>query len=326
VSGAANAEAARAGDVVLVVVPWDGHAELLRELAGPLAGKVVVDCVNPLGFDSKERLLSLHAASIEAEAEEEKELLIGDFVEDYDELVRDNLAPAAKKAGISASANVLSQGVISRGKDAVEVLLFVNVTVTEAKVRRTGGGNVESGRSARWVVASLSTPATRTASGSLRVMTRYSAQRRPSATGDHAVTGAAVSAQASVSIRIMTTLRAASLWTTCTPARPASWSSTAAHREPGTSSHSRSSSRAISTVSRSQSMRRSRICPTTGQAERRSRSTMADIGKSSTLSGLPTGTSSATMTGSPVVTPPRRRRGGRDLSHRRWTRVGPCVR
>ena len=51
VSGADNAAAAAAGDVVLVVVPWDGHAELLRDLAPALAGKIVVDCVNPLGFD-----------------------------------------------------------------------------------------------------------------------------------------------------------------------------------------------------------------------------------------------------------------------------------
>jgi NADPH-dependent F420 reductase len=53
VSGADNAAAAAAGDVVLVVVPWEGHAELLRELAPSLAGKVVVDCVNPLGFDKQ---------------------------------------------------------------------------------------------------------------------------------------------------------------------------------------------------------------------------------------------------------------------------------
>lgn len=53
VSGAANVDAATAGDIVLVVVPWDGHAELLRELAPALAGKIVVDCVNPLGFDKK---------------------------------------------------------------------------------------------------------------------------------------------------------------------------------------------------------------------------------------------------------------------------------
>lgn len=53
VSGAANADAAASGDVVLVVVPWDGHAELLESLAPKLAGKVVVDCVNPLGFDKQ---------------------------------------------------------------------------------------------------------------------------------------------------------------------------------------------------------------------------------------------------------------------------------
>jgi 8-hydroxy-5-deazaflavin:NADPH oxidoreductase len=52
-SGMANADAAAAGDVVLVAVPWDGHAELLRELASTLAGKIVIDCVNPLGFDKQ---------------------------------------------------------------------------------------------------------------------------------------------------------------------------------------------------------------------------------------------------------------------------------
>ncbi len=53
VSGADNATAADQGDLVVVAVPWDGHADLLRELAGPLTGKVVVDCVNPLGFDKQ---------------------------------------------------------------------------------------------------------------------------------------------------------------------------------------------------------------------------------------------------------------------------------
>ncbi len=53
VTGADNAAAARAGDVVVVAVPWDGHRELLVSLAGDLDGKVVVDCVNPLGFDKQ---------------------------------------------------------------------------------------------------------------------------------------------------------------------------------------------------------------------------------------------------------------------------------
>jgi 8-hydroxy-5-deazaflavin:NADPH oxidoreductase len=53
VTGAANEDAAAAGDVVVVAVPWDGHAELLAGLSGALSGKIVVDCVNPLGFDKQ---------------------------------------------------------------------------------------------------------------------------------------------------------------------------------------------------------------------------------------------------------------------------------
>ena len=53
VSGAANADAAAQGEVVIVAVPWEGHKELLAELAPVLAGKIVIDCVNPLGFDKQ---------------------------------------------------------------------------------------------------------------------------------------------------------------------------------------------------------------------------------------------------------------------------------
>ncbi|GAA1079048.1 NADPH-dependent F420 reductase [Nocardiopsis metallicus] len=53
VHGLANADAAARGDIVIVAVPWDGHRELLVSLADRLAGKIVVDCVNPLGFDKK---------------------------------------------------------------------------------------------------------------------------------------------------------------------------------------------------------------------------------------------------------------------------------
>ncbi|HEY2507766.1 MAG TPA: NADPH-dependent F420 reductase [Streptosporangiaceae bacterium] len=52
-SGAANEEAASAADLIIVAVPWDGHRDLLASLAGVLAGKIVVDCVNPMGFDAR---------------------------------------------------------------------------------------------------------------------------------------------------------------------------------------------------------------------------------------------------------------------------------
>ena len=53
VRGLANAEAARQADLVIAAVPWEGHGELLSGLAAELAGKIVVDCVNPLGFDQR---------------------------------------------------------------------------------------------------------------------------------------------------------------------------------------------------------------------------------------------------------------------------------
>jgi NADPH-dependent F420 reductase len=53
VQGQANADAARGASVVIAAVPWQGHGDLLSGLAAELAGKIVVDCVNPLGFDQR---------------------------------------------------------------------------------------------------------------------------------------------------------------------------------------------------------------------------------------------------------------------------------
>ena len=53
VSGRANEECAAESDLVVVAVPWAGHAHLLAGLVDHLAGKIVIDCVNPLGFDKQ---------------------------------------------------------------------------------------------------------------------------------------------------------------------------------------------------------------------------------------------------------------------------------
>jgi NADPH-dependent F420 reductase len=53
IRGMANPDAAESADVVIVAVPWDGHRALLAALTAPLAGKIVIDCVNPLGFDQR---------------------------------------------------------------------------------------------------------------------------------------------------------------------------------------------------------------------------------------------------------------------------------
>jgi 8-hydroxy-5-deazaflavin:NADPH oxidoreductase len=52
VTGEQNEEVARTADVLIAAMPWDGHADLLTKLAGALEGKIVIDCVNPMAFDS----------------------------------------------------------------------------------------------------------------------------------------------------------------------------------------------------------------------------------------------------------------------------------
>ncbi|CAM3998899.1 NADPH-dependent F420 reductase [Kibdelosporangium persicum] len=53
VTGLDNLETAKQADVVLVAVPWEGHKALLESLRDALTGKIVIDCVNPLGFDKQ---------------------------------------------------------------------------------------------------------------------------------------------------------------------------------------------------------------------------------------------------------------------------------
>ena len=53
IRGLANEDAAGEADVVIVAVPWEGHKDLLASLARALDGKIVIDCVNPLGFDKR---------------------------------------------------------------------------------------------------------------------------------------------------------------------------------------------------------------------------------------------------------------------------------
>ncbi|WP_243789275.1 NADPH-dependent F420 reductase [Saccharopolyspora gloriosae] len=53
VTGEDNAACAAVADIVLVALPWDAHADTLATLRTQLAGKIVIDCVNPLGFDKQ---------------------------------------------------------------------------------------------------------------------------------------------------------------------------------------------------------------------------------------------------------------------------------
>ncbi|HEY0700589.1 MAG TPA: NADPH-dependent F420 reductase [Micromonospora sp.] len=53
VVGGDNDEVATRSDVVIIAVPWEGHRATVEALREPLAGRIVVDCVNPLGFDKQ---------------------------------------------------------------------------------------------------------------------------------------------------------------------------------------------------------------------------------------------------------------------------------
>lgn len=46
--GASNAEAAKAGELVILTVPWSNHAQILDEIKPHTAGKIVLDTTVPL--------------------------------------------------------------------------------------------------------------------------------------------------------------------------------------------------------------------------------------------------------------------------------------
>jgi len=53
VEGVGNPDAAAEAEVVFLVFPYAGQAEMLPGLAGQIGGKVVVDVINPLGWDDQ---------------------------------------------------------------------------------------------------------------------------------------------------------------------------------------------------------------------------------------------------------------------------------
>jgi 8-hydroxy-5-deazaflavin:NADPH oxidoreductase len=53
IQGKANADAAAGADVVFLVFPYAGQAEMLPGLAEAIGAKVVVDVINPLGWDDQ---------------------------------------------------------------------------------------------------------------------------------------------------------------------------------------------------------------------------------------------------------------------------------
>jgi NADPH-dependent F420 reductase len=46
--GTTNREAVRQGEFVVIAVPYEGHAQMVQDLKGQLAGKIIIDTVVPL--------------------------------------------------------------------------------------------------------------------------------------------------------------------------------------------------------------------------------------------------------------------------------------
>jgi len=123
VAGADNATAAASADIVLLAVPYDGHDDLVRSLADQLAGKVVISCVNPLGFDKR----GPYGLDVECSAAESTAALV----------------PTARVVGAFhhvAAASLWSEEkflshedvlVCGDDKDAVEVVVELAVAVTD---------------------------------------------------------------------------------------------------------------------------------------------------------------------------------------------------
>jgi 8-hydroxy-5-deazaflavin:NADPH oxidoreductase len=53
VDGGTNAEVSERADVIVLALPWDPELDTLSTLVEPLAGKIAVSCMNPLGFDTQ---------------------------------------------------------------------------------------------------------------------------------------------------------------------------------------------------------------------------------------------------------------------------------
>lgn len=119
IQGATNADCATASDIVIAAVPYDGHKELLESLQAVLVGKIVIDCVNPLGFDKQgafvldvpEGSAALQAASVLPES-----TIVGAFHNVSAQLLLDTSLDAIET-------DVLVLGDDREGTDTVQALV-----------------------------------------------------------------------------------------------------------------------------------------------------------------------------------------------------------
>jgi len=104
------------------IVTWNNHREVQlgdrsKEASAVARASVV-------------KLLSYTSSNVLDNLGDESELLTGSFKRDYEQLVRTTIAPASAKNQVTATAKVVASGVVKRGRDQVELLMFINVSST----------------------------------------------------------------------------------------------------------------------------------------------------------------------------------------------------
>lgn len=119
VAGSSNAQCAAASDIVIAAVPYEGHAQLLADLSSELSGKILIDCVNPLGFD-KQGAFALAvpegSAAQQAQAILPETVVVGAFHNVSAQLLLDLTAS-------TLDADVLVLGDVREATDVVQALV-----------------------------------------------------------------------------------------------------------------------------------------------------------------------------------------------------------
>ncbi|MFY0409630.1 NADPH-dependent F420 reductase [Solicola sp. PLA-1-18] len=145
VTGASNEDAA-AADVVVVTVPFDAHEATLRSLEPVLRGRIVVDSVNPLGFD-KQGPFAL--AVPEGSAAQQAEVLLpGSTV-----LAAFHHVSAVSLADLSVTDLALDVLVLGDDRDAVDVV--VGLADLMPGVRGLYGGRLRNAHQVEALTANL---------------------------------------------------------------------------------------------------------------------------------------------------------------------------
>ncbi|MCI0615583.1 NAD(P)-binding domain-containing protein, partial [bacterium] len=133
VNSGSIADAVRFGEVILLAVPWHGVENVFR-LAGPVSGKIIIDCTNPL-------------------AENYMSLVVG-----FDTSGAEEIAKMAAGARVVKAFNTVSSAVLSRPRfdetdatvvycgDDVEAKKVVAGLIKELGFEAIDGGPLKNSR------------------------------------------------------------------------------------------------------------------------------------------------------------------------------------